>query len=163
MEQVTINGKAITTETPIKDIATIIKADWKNVNYAAKPYLNAMSVLEKITDNYYCDSAKSVVLYFLANAGTWKGETARTVKQILIKKLQVYKMGKMKTHIKGKKYSKKTVVKYYYQDGACFYDAETKELIAAYPEFVDGDYDVCGMLEAEQEFLIDFPMYKLNK
>ena len=36
--------------------------------------------LEKITDNYYLDSAESVVRYFLANAGTWRGEVARRIK-----------------------------------------------------------------------------------
>lgn len=65
-------------------IAREIRSDWskqgKGVNYAAKPYLEAMFGLDKITDNYICDSGKSVVLYFLANAQTWKGETAKRIK-----------------------------------------------------------------------------------
>jgi hypothetical protein len=66
---------------PIYEIAREIKKDWKKVNYAAKPYLDAMFELGKITDNYCLDSGKSVVLYFLSNAGSWRGETAQRVKK----------------------------------------------------------------------------------
>jgi len=52
----------------INTIAREITREWKNVNYAAKPYLDAMLTIEKPTDNYYQDSADSVVRYFLANA-----------------------------------------------------------------------------------------------
>jgi len=65
---------------PLHDIAREIRADWPKPNYAAKPYLDAMSDLSQITDHYYADSAQSVVLYFLSNASTWKGETARRIK-----------------------------------------------------------------------------------
>lgn len=68
---------------PIYEIAYEIRKDWKNVNYAAKPYLDAMMSLDSIDDSYGWDSAKSVVLYFLCNAGTWKGETARRIKKEL--------------------------------------------------------------------------------
>ena len=54
--------------------------NWPKVNYAAKPYLEAMASLDKITDTYICDSAVSVVLYFLANATTWRGDAARRIK-----------------------------------------------------------------------------------
>ena len=62
------------------DIAKIVKRDWKKVNYAAKPYLDAMLTLNSISENYGYDSGKSVVLYFLGNAGTWRGAIAREVK-----------------------------------------------------------------------------------
>ena len=65
---------------PLYQIAADIKKDWKNVNYAAKPYLDAMFSLDKITDNYYYDSAKSIVLYFLSNASQWKGDKAKEIK-----------------------------------------------------------------------------------
>jgi hypothetical protein len=68
---------------PIYEIAREIKKDWKKVNYAAAPYLDAMFSLEKIEDPYYADSGRSVVLYFLSNAGSWRGETARRVKKEL--------------------------------------------------------------------------------
>ena len=72
----------------LQTIATEIKQDWKNVNYAAKPYLEAMSQLDKITDNYYLDSGTSIVSYFLSNAGSWRGEVARRVKAELNKMLK---------------------------------------------------------------------------
>ena len=64
-------------------IAAEIRKDWKKPYFGAVPYLNAMMCLDKITDNYGFDSAKSIVLYFLANASSWKGETARRIKKEL--------------------------------------------------------------------------------
>ena len=68
---------------PIYEIAKEIKQDWKNVYFGAVPYLEAMFSLSNIADNYGLDSGKSVILYFLANAGTWRGETARRIKKEL--------------------------------------------------------------------------------
>jgi hypothetical protein len=68
---------------PIFVIASEIRSDWKKPNYAAVPYLQAMATLGSIRENYYDDSAKSVVMYFLANAGTWRGEVARRIKKEL--------------------------------------------------------------------------------
>ena len=64
----------------ISAIARLIRGDWKKVNYAAAPYLDAMFSLDDVTDKYYEDSGKSVILYFLANAGSWRGEVAKAVK-----------------------------------------------------------------------------------
>ena len=64
----------------IYEIANEIEVTWKNVNYAARPYLDAMGSLTDITDNYYADSGRSVVNYFLANAGHYRGEDARRLK-----------------------------------------------------------------------------------
>ncbi|MCX7177945.1 MAG: hypothetical protein NTX56_03975 [Proteobacteria bacterium] len=64
----------------LRAIACDIKRDWKKVNYAAVPYLNAMLEMDDINDNYYQDSGKSVVLYFLANAGAWRGDIAKRIK-----------------------------------------------------------------------------------
>ena len=64
-------------------IAAEIRRDWKNPYFGAVPYLQAMRCLDKITDNYGYDSAKSIVLYFLANASSWRGETARRIKKEL--------------------------------------------------------------------------------
>ena len=73
-----------TAVRPIYEIANEIHADWskqgKGVNYAAKPYLEAMYDLDKIEDKYMYDSGRSVVAYFLANASSWKGETAKRIK-----------------------------------------------------------------------------------
>ncbi len=71
----------VNTDTrPLSVIAADIREHWANVNYAAKPYLDAMSQLNAITDDYYCDSGKSVVLYFLSNATSWRGDDARRIK-----------------------------------------------------------------------------------
>ena len=69
---------------PISEIAYEIDKDWgKKVNFAARPYLDAMYSLSNIGDKFFNDSGKSVVLYFLSNAGTWRGEVARRVKNEL--------------------------------------------------------------------------------
>lgn len=65
---------------PLYEIAREIRQDWKNVNYAAAPYLDAMGTLHSVEDNYFMDSGKSVVLYFLSNASSWRGDVARRVK-----------------------------------------------------------------------------------
>jgi len=57
-----------------------ISNDWKKPNFGAVPYLDAMRHLETMRDKYYYDDAASVVRYFLANATSWKGETARAIK-----------------------------------------------------------------------------------
>lgn len=62
------------------DIASEIRADWRNVYFGAVPYLDAMGSLETMEDSFYFDSADDIVRYFLANANTWRGETARRVK-----------------------------------------------------------------------------------
>lgn len=79
----------MTTETetrPLHAIAREIRADWRRkdgtsaVYFGAVPYLDAMRSLDSIDDMYGYDDARSVVLYFLANANAWRGETARRVK-----------------------------------------------------------------------------------
>ena len=72
----------------IRDIAKEIQQDWTKVNYAAKPYLSAMMSLDKITDTYYADDAESVIRYFLSNATSWRGETAKRIKAELNKLLK---------------------------------------------------------------------------
>jgi hypothetical protein len=64
----------------IFQIAKEIKADWKNVNYAAKPYLEAMEEIKLISDNYYSDPASHIVRYFLSNASAWRGSKAAQIK-----------------------------------------------------------------------------------
>ena len=65
---------------PLYEIAREIRRDWTNVNYAAVPYLSAMSELSSLNDKFIFDSGRSVVSYFLANASTWRGDTAKRVK-----------------------------------------------------------------------------------
>lgn len=67
----------------VSEIAKEIRSDWKPVHDWAVPYLEAMDVIEDVTDRYYEDSASSVIRYFLGNARTWKGDVARRVKKEL--------------------------------------------------------------------------------
>jgi len=71
------------TSIPLYEIAEIIKKDWKNLSPYAKPYLDAMSGLDRITDKYYTDNGNSIVAYFLDNADGWRGEIAKEVKKHL--------------------------------------------------------------------------------
>jgi hypothetical protein len=74
-----------TNQRPLYVIAQEIRQDWnatsKNgIYFGAVPYLDAMSSLDKPTDKYGYDSGKSIILYFLANASTYRGDTAKRVK-----------------------------------------------------------------------------------
>lgn len=60
----------------IKDVAKDIARNWTNVCPYAKPHLQAMLHLNRITDKYYLDDASSVIRRFLANANTYRGEMA---------------------------------------------------------------------------------------
>jgi hypothetical protein len=65
-------------------IASEIKKDWgAKINYAAKPYLEAMFCLDSVNDKYGMDNGKSIVLYFLSNAGQWRGDKAKEIKKEL--------------------------------------------------------------------------------
>ena len=70
----------LTKDTPLCQIASIIKNDWKKVYFGAVPYLQAMGRLNTIDDKYGFDDAKSIVIYFLSNASSWRGEVAKEVK-----------------------------------------------------------------------------------
>ena len=64
----------------LSSIAREIRADWKKPYFGAVPYLDAMLSLNSIRDDYYYDSGRSIVVYFLANANTYRGETAKRIK-----------------------------------------------------------------------------------
>jgi hypothetical protein len=64
----------------ISAIAMEIFNDWQKVNFAALPYLKAMSSINYVNDSYGYDNGKTIVLYFLSNASTYKGETAKKLK-----------------------------------------------------------------------------------
>lgn len=80
-----------TTTRPLHAIAKDIVADLNEqypytgqprpswLSYAG-PYIVAMAQLDSIDDDYYADSAYSVVCYALSNLSQWRGETARAVK-----------------------------------------------------------------------------------
>lgn len=71
----------------LKDIAKEIRLDWKNVYFGAVPYLDAMKSLDYVDDMYGCEDGRTIVIYFLSNAQSWKGDTARRIKAELKKQL----------------------------------------------------------------------------
>lgn len=98
MHTIVITHKGIENPVPdyskmtLSQIACCIGADWRKakggVNYAAKPYLEAMYSLESVKENYGADSGRSIVAYFLSNASTWKGEIAKAIKKELNKRIK---------------------------------------------------------------------------
>jgi len=83
--------KTAKQDRPLYQIASEIRKDWKaqakngKIPEPALAYLNPMETLDSIEDNYMFDSGKSIVLYFLSNANTWKGTKAREIKAELKK------------------------------------------------------------------------------
>jgi hypothetical protein len=67
----------------VSEIAYAIAKDWKNISPYAADYLNAMKSINSVDEMYYADSAKSVVMYFLANAASYRGDNARAYKALL--------------------------------------------------------------------------------
>lgn len=72
----------------ISELARLIKQDWKRVYFGAVPYLQAMGTMTSINDTFGCDPGNSVIMYFLANAQTWRGATAKAVKAELKRRLK---------------------------------------------------------------------------
>lgn len=64
----------------LSQIANDISKSWTKPYFGAVPYIQAMRGLDSINDSYGADSAKSIVLYFLANASTWRGDDAKRIK-----------------------------------------------------------------------------------
>ena len=69
-----------TYHRPIHAIADEIIKDWTKPYFGAVPYLGAMRFLHTMKDSYGYDDARTVILYFMANATTWRGEKAREIK-----------------------------------------------------------------------------------
>lgn len=69
----------MTTRT-LSAIAQDIRAHWAKPYFGAVPYIQALAGLDSIRDSYGHDDGRSMVLYFLANAGTWRGPDAKRIK-----------------------------------------------------------------------------------
>ena len=76
-------GDNIPRVRPLFQIAADILHNWPRASQHALPYIFAMRHLNTLGDSYGADSAQSVVLYFLSNASTWRGEDARRIKDEL--------------------------------------------------------------------------------
>lgn len=64
----------------ICEIASDIKRTWKNVHFGAAPYLLAMHSLDGPYSTYGTEDGRTIVMYFLANASTFRGDEARALK-----------------------------------------------------------------------------------
>jgi hypothetical protein len=64
----------------IGDVALDIQKAWPKPYFGAVPYLNAMKALIDKNSKFGCESAEEIVLYFLANAGTFRGPVAKALK-----------------------------------------------------------------------------------
>jgi hypothetical protein len=67
----------------LHEIAKEISEDWSSMYFGAHPYWMAMYCMNDINDNYGMDDGRTIVTYFLANASTWRGETAKRIKKEL--------------------------------------------------------------------------------
>lgn len=76
------------TKLNLREIAALVRQDWKPVWFGAVPYLDAMSEIETINDRVGMDDGRYIVIYFLSNARLWKGETAKAVKAELKRRLK---------------------------------------------------------------------------
>lgn len=65
---------------PLCEIAAEIQRVWKRPYFGADPYLIAMRSLTTCNDRYGMEDGRSVVLYFLGNANTFRGPAARRIK-----------------------------------------------------------------------------------
>ena len=70
----------------LNEIAADIRQNWQNVWFGAEPYVEAMESMGDIEDGYLFpgrNAGESVVVGFLGNAQTWRGEVARRIKEEL--------------------------------------------------------------------------------
>ena len=82
-----LNTKTL-EQMSIRQLAMVVEQSWVKMSPHAKPYVAAMRQLESIRDKFVFDDGESVVRYFLVNATTWRGETARKVKAELNRRLK---------------------------------------------------------------------------
>ena len=75
----------------LSEIAKDILQHWKNPYFGAKPYIQAMLLINSAEPNahYLAESAEGIVAYFLANATTFRGEDARRIKAELKKQYNI--------------------------------------------------------------------------
>lgn len=77
---------------PLYDLARLIRKDIRSqggrVPFGAEPYLDALSSLDSVDDNYGLDSGRSIVSYLLGNLSQYRGEYAKAVKSELRTRLK---------------------------------------------------------------------------
>ena len=75
----------------LSEIAKDILQHWKNPYFGAKPYIQAMLLINSAEPDalYLSETAEDIVIYFLANATTFRGEDARRIKAELKKQYNI--------------------------------------------------------------------------
>ena len=68
------------TDRPLHFIAAEIRREWPKPYFGAVPYIQAMGAVSSVNDAYGADDGDMIVRYFLSNARTWRGDTARRIK-----------------------------------------------------------------------------------
>lgn len=70
---------------PLNEIARDIHDECQGKHWYvyAEAYVTPMMTLESMSDNYYQDSADTIVSYALANLSYWRGDKARAIKKEL--------------------------------------------------------------------------------
>jgi len=77
----------LTTPRPIYKIAQEISTLWRTVEYSARPFLDAMRLMERIHDNVDDTPGRAIVAGFLDHANNWRGRDAQRIKAELRSKL----------------------------------------------------------------------------
>jgi hypothetical protein len=73
----------------LNTIAAEINTLWRRdppspmVQRYARPYLEALEEIQTVKDNYGLESGDDIVMRFLVNVGSWRGEDARRIKEEL--------------------------------------------------------------------------------
>lgn len=65
---------------PICKVAEDITKAWDKPYFGAEPYLKAMRYVSSPEDRFGHDNGRSLVVYFLANAASFRGNDARKLK-----------------------------------------------------------------------------------
>ena len=75
----------------LSEIAKDILQHWKNPYFGAKPYIQAMLLINSAEPYtpYLSESAEYIKSYFLANATSFRGEDARRIKAELKKQYHI--------------------------------------------------------------------------
>jgi hypothetical protein len=84
--KITVKPAAKAPEPRVRDlweIAQEIRREWQRPYFGAVPYIDAMNSLRGVDQLYGVEPGVHIVRYFLANAGSWRGETARRIKDEL--------------------------------------------------------------------------------
>ncbi len=64
----------------LHQIGREIARTWKNPYFGAVPYIEALLYLTDMDSRYGDQPAEDIVMYFLSNSATWRGDDARRIR-----------------------------------------------------------------------------------